>query len=157
MFKQPKNLKSILLPLAQVHEPVPVNQALKILTKQRRSIAVVIDEYGGTAGIVTLEDIVEELFGEIEDEHDSVVHYEKKLNANTYEFSARLEVDYLNQNYDLGLPENEFYETLGGMIFFHTEAIPEKGTVVEVQDFSITVKKVSSNKIERLIVHKNTV
>ena len=88
MFKQPKNLKSILLPLAQVHEPVPVNQALKILTKQRRSIAVVIDEYGGTAGIVTLEDIVEELFGEIEDEHDSVVHYEKKLNANTYEFSA---------------------------------------------------------------------
>ncbi len=157
MFKQPKNLKSILLPLAQVHEPVPVNQALKILTKQRRSIAVVIDEYGGTAGIVTLEDIVEELFGEIEDEHDSVVHYEKKLNTNTYEFSARLEVDYLNQNYDLGLPENEFYETLGGMIFFHTEAIPEKGTVVEVQDFSITVKKVSSTKIERLIVHKNTV
>ncbi|MGC6423155.1 MAG: hemolysin family protein [Flavobacteriaceae bacterium] len=157
MFKSPKNLKSILLPVAQVHEPVPVNQALKLLTRQRKSIAVVIDEYGGTSGIVTIEDIVEELFGEIEDEHDSVAHYEKQLAADTYEFSARLEVDYLNQTYDLGLPENEFYETLGGMIVFHTEEIPQKGAVVEMGNFSITVKKVSSTKIERLILQKNTV
>lgn len=156
MFKQPKNLKSILLPMAQVHEPMPVNQALKVLTKQRKSIAVVIDEYGGTAGIVTLEDIVEELFGEIEDEHDSVAHFEKKRDENTYEFSARLEVDYLNQTYDLGLPENEFYETLGGMIVFHTEDIPDKGAVIEIDDFLITVVKVSSTKIERLVVQKKT-
>ena len=152
MFKQPKNLKSILLPVAQVHEPMLVNQVLKVLTRQRKSLAVVIDEYGGTAGIVTIEDIVEELFGEIEDEHDSVAHFEKKIADATYEFSARLEVDYLNQTYDLGLPENEFYETLGGMIVFHTEEIPEKGAVVEIEGFSITVKKVSSTKIERLIV-----
>lgn len=152
MFKQPKSLKSILLPVAQVHEPMPVNQVLKVLTRQRKSLAVVIDEYGGTAGIVTIEDIVEELFGEIEDEHDSVAHFEKKIADATYEFSARLEVDYLNQTYDLGLPENEFYETLGGMIVFHTEEIPEKGAVVEIEGFSITVKKVSSTKIERLIV-----
>jgi len=156
MFKQPKNLKSILLPMAQVHEPMPVNQALKVLTKQRKSIAVVIDEYGGTAGIVTLEDIVEELFGEIEDEHDSVAHFEKKRDENTYEFSARLEVDYLNQTYDLGLPENEFYETLGGMIVFHTEDIPDKGAVIEIDDFLIKVVKVSSTKIERLVVQKKT-
>jgi CBS domain containing-hemolysin-like protein len=156
MFKQPKSLKSILLPMAQVHEPMPVNQALKVLTKQRKSIAVVIDEYGGTAGIVTLEDIVEELFGEIEDEHDSVAHFEKKRDENTYEFSARLEVDYLNQTYDLGLPENEFYETLGGMIVFHTEDIPDKGTVIEIDDFLITVVNVSSTKIERLVVQKKT-
>ena len=155
MFKQPKNLKSILLPMAQVHEPMPVNQALKVLTKQRKSIAVVIDEYGGTAGIVTLEDIVEELFGEIEDEHDSIAHFEKKHDEATYEFSARLEVDYLNQTYDLGLPENEFYETLGGMIVFHTEDIPDKGAVIEIDAFSITVVKVSSTKIERLLVQKN--
>jgi putative hemolysin len=155
MFKQPKNLKSILLPMAQVHEPMPVNQALKVLTKQRKSIAVVIDEYGGTAGIVTLEDIVEELFGEIEDEHDSIAHFEKKHDEDTYEFSARLEVDYLNQTYDLGLPENEFYETLGGMIVFHTEDIPDKGAVIEIDAFSITVVKVSSTKIERLLVQKN--
>jgi putative hemolysin len=155
MFKQPKNLKSILLPMAQVHEPMPVNQALKVLTKQRKSIAVVIDEYGGTAGIVTLEDIVEELFGEIEDEHDSIAHFEKKHDEETYEFSARLEVDYLNQTYDLGLPENEFYETLGGMIVFHTEDIPDKGAVIEIDAFSITVVKVSSTKIERLLVQKN--
>jgi len=154
MFKQPKNLKSILLPMAQVHEPMPVNQALKVLTKQRKSIAVVIDEYGGTAGIVTLEDIVEELFGEIEDEHDSIAHFEKKHDEETYEFSARLEVDYLNQTYDLGLPENEFYETLGGMIVFHTEDIPDKGAVIEIDAFSITVVKVSSTKIERLLVQK---
>lgn len=152
MFKQPKSLKSILLPVAQVHEPMPVNQVLKVLTRQRKSLAVVIDEYGGTAGIVTLEDIVEELFGEIEDEHDSVAHFEKKIADDTFEFSARLEVDYLNQTYDLGLPENEFYETLGGMIVFHTEEIPEKGSVVEIEGFSMTVKKVSSTKIERLIV-----
>lgn len=155
MFKQPKNLKSILLPMAQVHEPMPVNQALKVLTKQRKSIAVVIDEYGGTAGIVTLEDIVEELFGEIEDEHDSIGHFEKKHDEDTYEFSARLEMDYLNQKYDLGLPENEFYETLGGMIVFHTEDIPDKGAVIEIDAFSITVVKVSSTKIERLRVQKN--
>jgi putative hemolysin len=155
MFKQPKNLKSILLPMAQVHEPMPVNQALKVLTKQRKSIAVVIDEYGGTAGIVTLEDIVEELFGEIEDEHDSIAHFEKKYDEDTYELSARLEVDYLNQTYDLGLPENEFYETLGGMIVFHTEDIPDKGAVIEIDAFSITVVKVSSTKIERLLVQKN--
>ena len=155
MFKQPKNLKSILLPMAQVHEPMPVNQALKVLTKQRKSIAVVIDEYGGTAGIVTLEDIVEELFGEIEDEHDSIAHFEKKHDEDTYEFSARLEVDYLNQTYDLGLPENEFYETLGGMIVFHTEDIPDKGAVIKIDAFSITVVKVSSTKIERLLVQKN--
>lgn len=155
MFKQPKNLKSILLPMAQVHEPMPVNQALKVLTKQRKSIAVVIDEYGGTAGIVTLEDIVEELFGEIEDEHDSIAHFEKKHDEDTYELSARLEVDYLNQTYDLGLPENEFYETLGGMIVFHTEDIPDKGAVIEIDAFSITVVKVSSTKIERLLVQKN--
>jgi len=152
MFKQPKSLKSILLPVAQVHEPMPVNQVLKVLTRQRKSLAVVIDEYGGTAGIVTLEDIVEELFGEIEDEHDSVAHFEKKIADDTFEFSARLEVDYLNQTYDLGLPENEFYETLGGMIVFHTEEIPEKGSVVKIEGFSMTVKKVSSTKIERLIV-----
>lgn len=152
MFKQPKSLKSILLPVAQVHEPMPVNQVLKVLTRQRKSLAVVIDEYGGTAGIVTIEDIVEELFGEIEDEHDSVAHFEKKIANDTFEFSARLEVDYLNQTYDLGLPENEFYETLGGMIVFHTEEIPEKGSVVEIEGFSMTVKKVSSTKIERLIV-----
>ena len=152
MFKQPKSLKSILLPVAQVHEPMPVNQVLKVLTRQRKSLAVVIDEYGGTAGIVTIEDIVEELFGEIEDEHDSVAHFEKKVADDTFEFSARLEVDYLNQTYDLGLPENEFYETLGGMIVFHTEEIPEKGSVVEIEGFSMTVKKVSSTKIERLIV-----
>ena len=135
---------------------MPVNQALKVLTKQRKSIAVVIDEYGGTAGIVTLEDIVEELFGEIEDEHDSVAHFEKKRDENTYEFSARLEVDYLNQTYDLGLPENEFYETLGGMIVFQTEDIPDKGAVIEIDDFLITVVKVSSTKIERLVVQKKT-
>ena len=113
MMKNPKTLKNILLPLAYVPETMLINDVLKLLTRQHKSISVVIDEYGGISGIVTVEDIVEELFGEIEDEYDVVDHVEKQLDENTFDFSARLEVDYLNQKYNLSLPESEFYETLG--------------------------------------------
>ena len=116
MFKKPDNLNKVLLPVAFVPETMRISEVLKILTKQRKSIAVVLDEYGGTSGIITVEDIIEELFGEIEDEHDNVDHYERQLESDFFEFSARLEVDYINQNYGISLPENEFYETLGGLI-----------------------------------------
>ena len=120
IIKQPKTLKNILLPVAYVPETMLVNDVLKLLTRQHKSIAVVIDEYGGTSGIVTVEDIVEELFGEIEDEYDTIDHVEKQLSENSYLFSARLEVDYLNEKYHLDLPQSEFYETLGGMIAYTT-------------------------------------
>ena len=152
LFKKPKKIQHALLPVAFVPEPMPVNKVLKVLTKQHKSIAVVLDEYGGTAGIVTLEDIVEELFGEIEDEHDHVQFHEKQLSENRFEFSARLEVDYLNKTYQLNLPEDEFYETLGGLIVFNTEEIPEKNAKIEIAGYTMTIKNVASNKIERIVV-----
>ena len=152
LFKKPKKIQYALLPVAFVPEPMPVNKVLKVLTKQHKSIAVVLDEYGGTAGIVTLEDIVEELFGEIEDEHDHVQLYEKQLSEKRFEFSARLEVDYLNKTYQLNLPEDEFYETLGGLIVFNTEEIPEKNAKIEIAGYTMTIKNVASNKIERIVV-----
>ena len=155
MFKKPDDLKKILLPVAFVTETMKISEVLKLLTKQRKSIAVVLDEYGGTSGIITVEDIIEELFGEIEDEHDNIAHFEKKLEPNLFEFSARLEVDYINQNYGISLPENEFYETLGGLIVYLKEEIPSKGTKVVLENFEFEIKEVSSTKIERVFLKIN--
>ena len=152
MFKKPTDLKKILLPVAFVPEAMKISEVLKLLTKQCKSIAVVLDEYGGTSGIITVEDIIEELFGEIEDEHDQVALYEKQLKDGVYEFSARLEVDYINQNYDLELPENEFYETLGGLIVYLKEEIPAKGTLIALENYDLEIKEVTSTKIERVLL-----
>ena len=152
MFKKPTDLKKILLPVAFVPETMRISEVLKLLTKQHKSIAVVMDEYGGTSGIITVEDIIEELFGEIEDEHDHIALYEKQIDVGLFEFSARLEVDYINQNYDVNLPENEFYETLGGLIVYLKEEIPSKGTLIEVENYEFEIKEVTFTKIERVIL-----
>ena len=154
IIKQPKTLKNILLPVAYVPETMLVNDVLKLLTRQHKSIAVVIDEYGGTSGIVTVEDIVEELFGEIEDEYDTIAHVEKQLSEDSYLFSARLEVDYLNEKYHLDLPQSEFYETLGGMIAYTTGEIPAKGERIDIPSFYLKIEKVSATKIEQIILTK---
>ncbi len=150
LLKNPKSIRSILLPVEFIHEPLPINDVLNRLTRKRKSLAVVLDEYGGTSGIITVEDIVEELFGEIEDEHDLVDHYESKINENEYEFSARLEVDYLNTTYGLSLPEEEFYETLGGLVVHFTEEIPSQGDVFSLEQYEFKILAVSSTKIERI-------
>ncbi|MDC0643490.1 hemolysin family protein [Flavobacteriaceae bacterium] len=150
MLKQPNSIKQILLPVEFVHEPNTVNDVLSRLTRKRKSIAVVLDEYGGTAGLLTIEDIVEELFGEIEDEHDRIDHHEKQLSPTHFEFSARLEIDYINETYSLELPKDENYETLGGLIVFFTEEIPKKGLVLNLDKYQIEVSQVSSTKIERV-------
>lgn len=150
MLKQPNSIKQILLPVEFVHEPNTVNDVLSRLTRKRKSIAVVLDEYGGTAGLLTIEDIVEELFGEIEDEHDRIDHHEKQLSPTHFEFSARLEIDYINETYSLELPKDENYETLGGLIVFYTEEIPKKGLVLNLEKYQIEVSQVSSTKIERV-------
>lgn len=148
LFKRPKTLKSILLPVLFVPETMWVKDVLNILMKKRKSIAVVIDEYGGTSGMITVEDIVEELFGEIEDEHDPVILIEEKLGEGHYKFSARLEVDYLNETYKLDIPEGENYETLGGFITNFTEEIPQQFEEVHIEDFHIKILEVSTTKIE---------
>jgi CBS domain containing-hemolysin-like protein len=155
MMKNPKTLKNIQLPLAYVPETMLINDVLKLLTRQHKSISVVIDEYGGISGIVTVEDIVEELFGEIEDEYDVVDHVEKQLDENTFDFSARLEVDYLNQKYSLSLPESEFYETLGGLVAYNLGQIPNQDEKVEVPPYILKIKKVSATKIEQIILHQS--
>lgn len=148
LFKKPKTIKSILLPVEYVPGTVLISDVLNILIKKRKSIAVVLDEYGGTSGIMTVEDIVEELFGEIEDEHDTVVLKEHKIDENTYQFSARMEVDYVNEAYKINLPEDENYETLGGLIVNHTEEIPQKDEVITIEAFQFTILEVSNTKID---------
>ncbi|MEZ7992773.1 MAG: hemolysin family protein [Flavobacteriaceae bacterium] len=148
LFKKPATIKSILIPVVFVPETMLIKEVLNILTKKSKSIAVVIDEYGGTSGILTVEDIIEELFGEIEDEHDKLVLIEKVVNNGIYVFSARLDVDYLNETYKLNLPENENYETLGGMIVSFTEGIPKKDEVIVFQDYTFNILEVSNTKLE---------
>ncbi|NNJ88823.1 MAG: HlyC/CorC family transporter [Eudoraea sp.] len=148
LFKKPKTIKSILLPVELVPETMLIHAILKILTKKRKSMAVVLDEYGGTSGVMTVEDIVEELFGEIEDEHDSTDLLEEQINDSTFKFSARLEVDYINETYKLELPDTEEFETLGGLLVHETGEIPEKGTEIKIGDYLFTVLEVSNTKID---------
>tara|TARA_B100000809_G_scaffold266761_3_gene331342 strand:+ start:6910 stop:8163 length:1254 start_codon:yes stop_codon:yes gene_type:complete len=148
LFKKPDTIKSILIPVVFVPETMLIKEVLNNLTKKSKSIAVVIDEYGGTSGILTVEDIIEELFGDIEDEHDKLVLIEKVVDDDVYLFSARLDVDYLNETYKLNLPENENYETLGGMIVSFTEGIPKKDEVIVLQDYTFNILEVSNTKLE---------
>jgi putative hemolysin len=148
LFKKPTAIKKVLMPVVFVPETMLVKDVLNILSKKRQSIAVVIDEYGGTSGIMTVEDIIEELFGEIEDEHDSIALIEDQIGEEHFTFSARLEVDYVNETYKLDLPESENYETLGGMIVSFTEGIPEQNETVEIENYTLKVLEVSNTKIE---------
>ena len=148
LFKNPKHIKSMLRPVEYVPEPMFAKDVLNVLIKKRKSLAVVLDEYGGTSGIMTVEDVIEELVGEIEDEHDTIELIEEKINDSTYIFSARLEVDYMNETYKFQLPESEHYETLGGFIVNHTEEIPEKNQEIKIEQFHFTIKEVSNTKIE---------
>ena len=148
LFKKPKTIKSILLPVEFVPETMLIKDILNVLIKKRKSIAIVLDEYGGTSGMMTVEDIVEELFGEIEDEHDTIVLSEEKIDDNTFAFSARLDVDYINETYKLNLPEGENYETLGGLIVDYTEEIPLQNDIVIMEQFRFTILEVSNTKIE---------
>ena len=148
LFKKPKTIKSIVIPVVFVPETILIKDVLNLLTKKRKSIAVVIDEYGGTSGVMTVEDIIEELFGEIEDEHDSAELTEEQLSENSFNFSARLEVDYLNETYKLNLPEGDSYETLGGLIVNHTQDIPKLEETIRIENFRFTITEVSSTKID---------
>ncbi|KHE69898.1 MULTISPECIES: hemolysin family protein [Capnocytophaga] len=157
MFKKPKTIKEVLIPVVTIPETIQINEVLNLLMRKRKSMAVVLDEYGGTSGIVTLEDIVEELFGEIEDEHDKDKFIEEKISDDEYLFSARLEVDYINETYHLNLPESEEYETLSGLIVLHTEEIPTQGETISLPPFVFLIEACSQTRIEtvRIFIKEN--
>jgi len=150
LFKSHKSIRNMLRLIEYVPESMTIKKILETLSKKKKSVAIVLDEYGGTSGLITKEDIIEELFGEIEDEHDNIELTEQQINKREYLFSARLEIDYLNEKYDINLPKEDAYETLGGFIVNHTENIPQLDEVIRIENFEITIKKGSSSKIEEV-------
>lgn len=148
LFRQPQDIKHVLRPIAFIPEAMPGKELLELFTKQNSSIVVVVDEYGGTAGIATIEDVIEEIFGEIEDEHDDDDWHEEKLDENNYRFSGRIEVSHLNRIYGFDLPESDAYETLGGLIINRLETIPDSGTVLELGKIELTIEQVTDRRIE---------
>ncbi len=156
MFKNPGAIKDIIHELPIVPETMLANNVLTMFIKEHKSIAVVVDEFGGTSGVVTLEDVIEEIFGEIEDEYDTEDLTEKKINENDYLFSARLEIDYINEKYELDLPESDNYETLGGLIIDLHESIPLVNDEISYEQFRFIIKQASESRIEqvRLIIEK---
>jgi len=155
LFKNPRDIQSIIMPVIIVPETMPARTLLTQFINSRKSIALVVDELGGTAGIVTMEDIMEEIFGEIDDEHDVEKLAEIQVNENEYIFSGRLEIDYLNRQYTLNLPEGENYETLGGLILYHYRHIPEVNEEILLHPFLFTIIKVNGNRIEEVKVRIN--
>lgn len=156
LFKKPKNIKSIMMTVEYVPETIFIKDLLNILTKKRKSVAVILDEYGGTSGIITVEDIIEELFGEIEDEHDfDEENIDEEIEDGIFLFSARLDVEYLNQKYNLEIPESDSYSTLAGFIVNHTEDFPQNGDIIFVDNFEITIHSASNKKIDLVKLTKN--
>lgn len=150
LFKKPRSIKSIMIQVEFVPETIFIKDVMELLTKKRKSVAVILDEYGGTSGIVTMEDIVEELFGEIEDEHDSDTEEltETKIDESNYIFSTRLDVEYLNEEYKLNIPESDSYGTLGGFIVDFSKEIPQKGTQITIGNFQFIIEEATKKKIE---------
>lgn len=149
LFKKPATIKSVLMTVEFVPETILIKDVLDLLIKKRKNVAVVLDEYGGTSGIMTLEDIVEELFGEIEDEHDLEEELvEEEIGEGEYLFSTRLDVEYLNETYKLMIPEEDSYGTLGGFIVNHTKEIPQKGDKIVIDKYHFFIKEASNKKIE---------
>lgn len=151
LFSEPSQIEDVLLPIPFVPGAMFVIDLMNKLIKENISIACVVDEFGGVLGIITLEDIMEEIFGEIEDEHDHDAHIELELKKNNYLFSGRLEIDYLNEKYNLFLPEGE-YHTLSGYLVNVTEDIPEQGAVLDLGDYRFTIETVSNTRIETIKV-----
>ncbi len=150
LFKKPSTIKSILRPIIVVPETMPANVALSMFIQQNKSIAVVVDEFGGTSGIITMEDVIEEIFGDINDEFDTEDLTEKKLNDQEYIFSARLEIDYINENYLLNLPESDDYETLAGLIIYHHQSIPDINDRIRILSFVFVILEATKTRIDKV-------
>ena len=150
MFKRPKSIKAALGKIIIAPESMPANKLLNTFIQERKNIALVVDEFGGTAGIVTLEDVMEEIFGEIEDEYDNTKLIDNQISENEYIFSGRTEIDFLNEKYNLNIPESEEYETIAGYILnIHTK-IPEENEIIESEKFRFIILEVQKPKIEKI-------
>ena len=150
LFKGPKDIKSITRSVFYVPETMLANDVLSMFFKQHKSIAVVVDEFGGTAGIVTMEDIMEEIFGEIEDEYDADEFTEKRVSENEFILSGRLEIDYLNEKYQINLPQSDDYETIAGFIISKHESIPDHKEEIIIEQFVFTILQASENRIDQV-------
>lgn len=154
LFRNIKSIQSGLLPLLIVPETMPVSKLFRKLIRERKTISLVVDEFGGTSGIITLEDIIEEIFGEIEDEHDTSDFVERQINENEYIFSGRLEIDYLVDKYNFNFDDSEDYDTLAGMIIHHYQSIPRLNTNVRIPPYEFRVLKVGQTRIELVKMRK---
>ncbi len=157
LFRNPGTIDEILTPISIVTETTMANDMMVQLIREQRSLAIVVDEFGGTAGLVSMEDVIEEIFGDIEDEHDADNLIEQQLDENTFVVSARLEVDYLNEKYHWQLPVGD-YETLGGLILSYTEDFPQKGETLEVSPFTFTIQSTKGNGIDtvKIVVERES-
>lgn len=150
IFSHPSDLKKIIRKIDVFPETMAAKDLLSNFIKNHKSVAIVVDEFGGTSGMVTMEDIIEEIFGEIEDEYDTDTDREEQLSKNQFLFSTRLEVDYLNEKYHLNIPESEEYETLAGFILHYYESIPQENEVINIPPFSFKVIAASENRLSEV-------
>jgi CBS domain containing-hemolysin-like protein len=150
LFKNPQSIKSILLPVSIVPESMAASEVLTVFIQQHKSIAVVVDEFGGTSGMLTMEDVMEEIFGEIEDEHDKEEMIDRQISESEFVFSARLETDYINNKYNLQLPILDNVETLGGLIMHYHESIPRVREEIRIENFTFTIIAVTRTRIEQV-------
>jgi CBS domain containing-hemolysin-like protein len=148
LFRNPKDIRSSIRKLSIVPETMAANKLLKVFVEEKKNVALVVDEFGGTSGMVTIEDVLEEIVGDIEDEHDINELTEKVISENEYVLSGRLEIDYLNEKYDFALPEENDYETLAGMILFFHGSIPVTNDIIRIRNFVFKVLKVTSTRLE---------
>ncbi|MBQ3635481.1 MAG: HlyC/CorC family transporter [Bacteroidales bacterium] len=155
MFKEVEHIGSVMSPIAIVPETMRANLLLKQFTSQHKSIAIVVDEFGGTAGLITLEDVLEEIFGEIHDEHDQEEYEERRIDEHTYAFEARIEVSYINEKYGLQLPVSDDYDTLGGLIIHNAQRIPQEGEEIEIAGVKYKITQASHSKVEKVVVTTN--
>jgi len=150
LFRNPQSIKAALSRVIIVPETMAAHKLLNLFTREQKSVAVVVDEFGGTSGMVTIEDIMEEIFGEIEDEHDSFDLIEEQLSDTEFIFSGRIEIDYLNEKYKLDIPESDDFETLNGFIIFNHESIPNSNEIIRIEEFRIQIIEVSNTRIDKV-------
>ena len=156
MFKSADvNWKDQIKPVIIAPETMLAKKMMQNLLKEKKSMAIVVDEFGGTAGMVTLEDLVEEIFGDIEDEHDRRKLVARKTGENTYEFSGRMEIERINELFDLDLPENDDYQTIAGYIVNRLEVIPNQGEEHNIDNFTIKINKKNGARLELITVIVN--